>query len=653
MLKKFLKKKFTNENFLLELFRDNQDYDWLKEALDTKAIDINFQDKYNNTFLMIALKKNKFKIFLWLLKNGADPTLKNNELKTVMDLALLKDKNEIVKVLLKHEKTDINQRDDYGRSLLQNMIVSGNFMLARTLIESGANLNNIDNRKRHVLHDALSYGNKEFLEYLLSKKGLELNEIDEEGNTLMQHPQVEQDDNLAKDVLLAGCNPTLLNAKGESYLYKTALRGQEAEEIIDTALECGADVNVKTTTNNTIMMELVLRASELTEFEDKSLRNSLLKTVEKMIEFNGDINALDSKGESGLFNAVRIRDISLVKFLLENGINPNIQNSLGQTVLEMLVYDAMEYSDMIKLLLVSGIDPKLKNKDGACAFEILTNIILHNGENLIIKDENIVNLIDPDGLYMQVVRILLDNETPQNDSEYILEITDSIGDPLFFKPLMYDNFSLFKLYTNYDINLHMLNNHQHNIFFSYVIRTFEKNDGSPTACKVFRDNISSLISRKVDKDFKDSLGWTILHKVTSIECNSQLFQTLVNTVRFDYTVTDNLGRSVIHNCVWHNKPEIIKIINKVSHETINAQDIYNIPPIYYAALLGSQTLTKLFFDLSANITSTQDIDPRAIRKFKPMLKNFEKLTKDVKDGALVNRYNSLIDIINQKFYALG
>ena len=650
MLKKFLKKKFTNENFLLELFKDIPDYGWLQEAIDSKEIDINYQDNQQNSFLLICLKKNKFRAFLWLLENGADPTLKNNELKTAMDIALLKDKNEIVKVLLKHKKIDINERDDYGRSLLQNMIVSGNFTLARTIIESGANLNNIDNRKRHVLYDALSYGDKEFLEYLLAKKGLKLNEIDEDGNTLMQHPQVEQDDALAKDVLLAGCDPTLLNSKGESYLYKTALRGKEAEKIVQTALECGADVNAMTTTNNTIMMELVLRASELTEKEDQPLRKSLLRTIERMSESGGDINALNTDGESGLFNAVKIRDFALVKFLLNLGLDPNIQNPLGKTVLEMLLYDAMEYIDIIKVLLISGIDPKIKNKDGACAFEVLNNIILHNGDNLYIENEELVELIDPDGLYMQLMRTLLENEHPKDDSEYILEITDSIGDPLFFKPLMYDNFPLFKLYTNYEINLHMLNNHQHNIFFSYVIRTFEKNDGSPSACKVFRDNTSSLVSRKVDKDFKDSLGWTILHKVTSIECNSQLFQTLVNTVRFDYSVTDNLGRSVIHNCVWHNKPEIIKILNKVSHETINDQDIYNIPPIYYAALLGSQTLVSLFFDLGANITSKKDIDSRAIRKFKPMLKNFEKLTKDVKDVALVNRMNSLIDIINEKFY---
>lgn len=653
MLKKFFQKKHTNENFLTELLGEEQDLNWLQEALASGAINIDQQDKLGNTFLLICLKKNKFRSFLWLIENGADPSIRNKDGKNAMDIALIKDKTKITTVLLKHKKTDVNALDDYGRSLLQNMIVSGNFTVARTLIENGANLNNIDKRKRHVLHDALSYGDEEFLKYLLAKKGLELNEMDEDGNTLMQHPQVEQDDDLAKDIIIAGCNPTVLNAKGESFLYKSVLRGKEADNIIMTALKCGADVNAKTLSGNTIMMELVLRASELTEKEDLPLRQSILSTVEKMMEFGGDINALDANGESGLFNAVKIRDKALVKFLLDLGIDPNIQNPIKQTVLEMLLYDAMKYSDIIKLLITSGIDPKIKNKDGVCAYEVLTNIILHNGNNLLITDEDIVKIIDKDGMYLQVVRLLLENEEPEDGSEFILNITDSIGDPLFFKPLMNDNFSLFKLYTNYDINLHMLNSHQHNIFFSYVIRTFEINDGSPSTCKIFRDNVSSLISRKVDKDFKDSLGWTILHKVTSIECNSQLFQTLVNTVRFDYTVTDNLGRSVIHNCVWHNKPEIIKIINKISPETLNAKDIYHIPALYYAALLGNKTLVSLFFDLGANLTISESIDSRAIKKFKPMLKNLDKLLVEVEDGALISRTKSLISEINKKFYVVS
>ena len=124
---------------------------------------------------------------------------------------------------------------------------------------------------------------------------------------------------------------------------------------------------------------------------------------------------------------------------------------------------------------------------------------------------------------------------------------------------------------------------------------------------------------------------------------------MVSTVKFNYEVTDNLGRTVIHNCVWHDKADIIKLVHKVSPKTINAEDIYAIPAIYYAALLGNKKLVSLFFDLGATITSTGKIDQRAIKKFKPMLKNLQKLQENVDDEVELNKYKTVADIIEKKF----
>lgn len=178
---------------------------------------------------------------------------------------------------------------------------------------------------------------------------------------------------------------------------------------------------------------------------------------------------------------------------------------------------------------------------------------------------------------------------------------------------------------------------------------FEKNDDSTLMCKNFRDNLSSLVSRKVDKDFKDSLGWTVLHKVTATDCNLKLFSILVSTVKFNYTITDNLGRTVVHNCVWHNKPEIIKIVAKTAPEIINAEDIYNIPALYYAALLGNKFLVSLFFNLGASIPNSGRVDPRAVKKFKPMLKNLDKLLENVDDQSELGKYKTIADTIKGKF----
>jgi len=648
MIKKFFKKEFTTEMFINELLHNKPRVRWLDEALASGTVEINFVDKKNNTPLMLTLQQACYESAIWLIENGADTTIKNNEHKAPIDIAIQKDKIQIVEELLKLKKIDIDQKDDYGRSILQNMVVSGNHDMAKSFIKHGANINTLDSKGKHILYDALSYGDPVFFRYLLANKNIELNHIDEDGNTLMQHPQIEQNDILAKDLLGAGADPTILNAKGESYLYKTALRGEEAFDIIDLALEQGANVNALTTTNNTIMMEIFLRASE----NKGSYREQLLNIVTKMLEHKGDINALDAKGESGLFNSVKLRDMQLIVFLLQANINTNIQNPKGETVLEFLVYDGLKYVKIIKLLLHYGIDPKLKNKRGQTVYEVLTNLILHKDGTIPFEDEELKSLFDPDALYMNVVQLLLDSEKvdEENGEEFIfLNLLDSTGDPIFFKPLMYDNFALFSLYTKHPINIHQENKQHYNLFFAYVLKIFENNNATAKVCKNFQNNISSLISRKLNKDFKDSLGWTILHKVLATECNLKLFKILTDVVKFDYSMTDNLGRTVIHNAVWHDNVEVIKIINKLAHETINKEDIYGITPIYYAALLGHKKLVSSFFDLGAKITISGKIDLKAIKKFSPMLKNLEKLLIDLNDASLENRMKSLIEQIEAKF----
>jgi len=653
MLKKLFKKTFTNKDFFYELMTQVPREEWLQNALQSNTIDINHTDANQNTFLMQALKKANYKAALWLIDNGADLTIPNIDNKTVIDIAIEKNSIRVIEELLNLQKLNINQKDTYGRSLLQNMIVSGNHKMAEIFINSGADINTLDNKGKHILYDALSYGDPVFVRKLLTYEHIELNHIDEDGNTLMQHPQIEQNDTLAQSLLIAGSDPTVLNAKGESYLYKTALRGSEADHLIDVALENDANVNALTLNKNTIMMELFQRALEISNKED-NYRKSYIKTITKMIAHNGKINTLNAKGESGLFEAVRRRDLELIQFLLDAHIDVNIQNPQGETVLEELIYSGMEHSSIIKLLLKNNINPLLKNKSGKTIYELLNNLILHKEKNLEFEDKSLLPLFDPDALYINVVHLLLEHEEVPEGKEFILEILDSVGDPLFFKPLMNDNFALFSLYTKYEINIHQLNIHQlnkqhYNIFYAYVLRIFENDVATSLVCKNFQTNISSLISRKIDKEFRDSLGWSIVQKVLSTNCNIKLFKILTDVVRFDYTLVDNLGRTVIHNAVWQDNTEVIKIIHSHNPKIINISDIYAITPIYYAALLGNKDLVKQFFDLGANITISGKISPKAIKKFKPMLKNLPKLKLKLDDTSLEQKMESLIKEIQSKF----
>ena len=644
MLGKLFKREHTNVTFLQEILHKEPNWEWLEEGLEKEIVDIDYVDKDGNTFLIKCLKVSKFKSAVWLINHHTDTTIRNNDNKTAINIAIERNNLIVVKELLDLKKIDVNQKDIDGRSLLQNVVVFGNHKMAKVLINYGADINNMDRHGRNILYDALSYGDQTFIQYLLGLKGIDLNFIDENGNTLMQHPEVVKDDAIAKDLLVAGIDSTIKDKNGESYLFQTALRGDEAEEIIDLALEYGADVNSKTAKENTIMMELIAASTKVGP-DEQNRRKSLLKTSMKMLDFGGDINALDSNNETGLFNAIRLKDFELVSLLLSNDIDPNIQNNNDETALSMIALDGIKSLDLLLLLLTYDATPNLKNKKGQTLYEVLNNIILHNFGTKLIEDEKLLLHIDPHGQYISIVKELLAHNTE------VLDYHNSIGEPLFFAPLLYEHSTLFKLYIKFGLDIHMVNKANHSIFFEYILKVFENDKSDSDTCEIFQSNISNLLASKVEKNYQDALGFTILHKIIGTNCNEKLFKILTKIVLFDYTLTDNLGRSVIHNAVWSNKPGIIKRIYSVAPTAFNIEDKYGVLPISYAALLGNKELVLLFIELGSNIGGSKDIALAAIKKFSPMLKNLQNLKTDVEDKSLLHKLDTVIDQVERDFKA--
>ena len=651
MIKKLFKKEHSNETFGLELTKKKFDENWLLEGLKSDYIDINHKDKNGDTYLTKAVKEGKYNAAEWLIKNGADINLRDNQGKNALEIAVEKNNLPIVKGLLDLGKIDVNQKDMSGRSLLQNVVVWGNHQMAKILLKYGADVNSVDNYGRIVLYDALAYGDQGFLRYLLSLDKLNINHIDEEGNTLMQYPEVTKNDSIAKDILVAGIDSTITKKDEESFLYKTMVRDdKDSQSVFDVALEHKANVNERALNGNTLLVELIYIASMLSKNE-KAKRALYLERAKEMIAHHGDLNLLDPNGETILFHAVRLMDMELINFLLTYGIDPNVQDATGKPALEYAIYYGLEEIDLILLLINHGANPKLKNKHGKCIYEVLNDIILHQYGTKTIDEKDVVAKIEKNGQYIEIVKKLLEIN---NSAEHVekIDYLDSTGDPLFFKPLIYDHFILFKVYIKFGFNIHAKNKANHNIFFEYVLKVFEKNDNSLKACENFQHNLTNLISSKIDKNYQDALGWTILHKVVGTACDEKLFDILTKVVPFDYTIVDKLGRSVIHNAVWGNKKNIIKKIATHSKESINIEDNYNILPLVYAALLGNKEIVLEFLRLGSFIHSKKKIEAKAIKKFSPMLKNLEKLTQDVEDLSDLKNLKTVADQVKKDFSAL-
>lgn len=638
MLKNIFNKKYTKDMFLKELYSKNFNEKKLQDILNSGVVNINNVDENKNTFLHLCLKKSKFKSSIWLINNGIDISVINNFNQSVLDIAIEKDNYSLVSLILSKKILDVNRKDKYNRILLQDAIVLGKTKIAKLLIEYGADINNKDINNRNSIFDALSYGDKNFINFLLEQKGLELNNIDIDNNSIMHHPQVIIDDDNAIKLIEKGADTTIKNKKGETYLCNTVLRGEEASHIIDKALDNGADINSRVVGDNTILMELISTASKLSD-KEKKRRDSLLNISKKVVKEGIEVDATNKDGDTALFEAINKHDFRLTSFLLSVDVNPNIKNKNGETALFEAVYKGIKYLDIILILLQYGADPTIKNSKQESVYEVLNDIILDTHGKKVLSDPYVISKITKDGQYIVVLKELLENNKKD------LNFLDSYGNPLFFAPLLNDHFPLFKLYIQYGLNIQTVNILGHNIFFEYVFNMF-KNDN---ASNNFQNNLSMLISSKVDHNSKDEDGDTVLHKIMNTKCNFSLFNILTDVVLFDYSVQDNAGRTVAHSAIWHHQEKILSKIATINRDILNIPDNYGILPITYAAILGNQHLVLLFIRLGSNIKSGIVIDKNVINKFKPMLKNIDKLKDGIEDINTIKKINIVIDQVKRDF----
>ena len=634
----FQKNINTNKIFLEELYKKKIDEQALLDILNSHKVDINYQDENGDTFLHHCLYKLKFKSSLFLIENGIDILLENNNKLNVLVLAVEKENLAVIEAIISKNKIDLDKKYDYSRTLLKDIVINGQNDIAKLFIKYGADINIKDDNNRNLLYDAISYDDEKFIDFLLLQDGLELNDVDIDQDSIMHHPQVIQDDEKAIKLIEAGADTTLQNKNGETYLCNVALKGIESHYIIDKALKFGANINARVGDDKTILMELIAASSKLTD-EEQDRRDSLFEMSKTLVLDGIDINAIDINKESALFRAIKATDTQLISFLLSSKVDPNIQNKKYQTALFEAVYQGIDSLDIILLLLRYGANPNLRNSNNETLYEVLNNIILHTHGKKELEDKFVLSKIKQDGQYILILKELLSHN--KADLNYL----DSNGEPLFFTPLLNDHFPLFKLYIKYGLNIQNVNCNNHNILFEYIYHVFKEDNENID----FQNNISMLLSAKLDHNFQDSTGYTVVHKILETKCNLNLFNILTQVILFDYTLTDNLGRSVAHTAVWHDQKMIIKKISQINKKVINIPDEYGILPITYAALLGSQELVLLFLTLHSNVKSGLNIPEKALKKFRPMIKNLDNLTDDIEDADTLRKIEILIDQVKRDF----
>ncbi len=621
-----ISKYFKNKNFAItklenELLKDTFSITTADEILKSSKIDLNEINQNGNTLLHICLKNNKYKAAIWLIKQGVDLSIKNKNQISTMRIAVEKGNIPVIETILKYANTDINQVDENGRSLLQDAVILGNHKVAKLLIEQSIDINIKDKNNRNVIFDAIAYGDTNMIDEIVSIENINLNNIDKDGKTVLNDKKVLEDDKIAKKLLENGANPTIIDPSGYNFITNTALRGKDGEDLLDVAIQQGCDLNNNIADHNSVLMEVMYAFTRVTNGELKR-RSELKNVANKLLENGSDINAIDKNGETLLFDMIKKNDIEGCAFLLENGVDVNQINKNHDTPLAIAILNGIYSFDIIILFLQYKADPTIRNKHSQTIPEVLNNIILQIHNKKQIDNSDILNSIKLDGKYMLILKEIIFIK------DFNFDYLDSMGNPLFFIPFIYGDMKTCKLYINSGLDINLKNKHGHNIFYEYVYKSF-KDD---IYFHEFRENLVFLLVNKADIKSVNKHGQTVYSKIALIHnCNLKLFRKLIEVTRHDYRSIDNMGRTIMHSCVWSNNIELLKLVYGVERNIQNIADNFNILPITYAALLGYRDIILEFLRRDTIITSGKEISLKTKEKFQPMLKNIEKLTNNIED----------------------
>ncbi|RYC80736.1 hypothetical protein BFJ63_vAg16371 [Fusarium oxysporum f. sp. narcissi] len=274
---------------------------------------------------------------------------------------------------------DPNLTDTYSRTTLWWASREGHEAVVELLLASGNVDPTIkDNKGRTPLSWAARYGHMRIVELLLASDKVDPNVKD---NFYGQTPLAWAAENGQEDVvrLLLQSERVDPNAKdnyfGRVPLSWAAAEGHEA--VVELLLASGnVDQTIRDNKSRTplswatekgygAIIKLLLKDAAGQNLEGELWRAIMkgLDTIVKLLLENGvDPNAKDGDGQKPLSWATEKRDKAIVRVLLENDADPNIMDNDGRTPLSRAAEG--ERGAIVELLLENGADPNIMDKDG-------------------------------------------------------------------------------------------------------------------------------------------------------------------------------------------------------------------------------------------------------------------------------------------------
>lgn len=638
MFKNFLSKTiYTEEELIKELLSPAFDSAKVNKIIKSLKVDLNTLSFNDELLFHLCCKKDLYQAVLWFLDNKVDVEIQNKEKETAIFYAIHSKSTAILQALIEHN-ANINHLNIYNRSALQDAVISAiSNRVITFMLQVSSNISNCDIHGNNLLFDAIANGDSELIKKIASLEKIDINHINNEGQTVLHKESVIRNPSLAISLMQLGANPTILDKNGNNFLFSVISKGIDSLSVIENAVILKYDINTKNVHNKTLLMECINYYLNTPE-ENTILRSSYLEMSKELMRLGVDVDSIDDRNENAFFLVTRSENKELLNIFFEHcNVNLNHKNINGETVLSILVFKGIKSLELLKQYLKKGANPDIKNKDGKTIIEVLIRIILHLQNKKELEPQYLSRLHE-DAEYPTVLEVIL------NNSNTDLNHNNSKGEPYFFDSIVYFNFKLFKLLRIKNINLNQKDEDGNNIIFKLMDFNYK---GLIADKKLYLNTIKSLVNSGVDINAKNKEGQTALHLAVAENCEYTL--RLLLELRADCFVSDNKGRTIMHICVLKNTSKYFILIHQYNKEIVNPPDSFGIRPINYAAFMARKELAIKMLDNGASINNPFKKDPKILQFLEKFHSNIINLTNDVENTINKNNLKLLADNMIKEF----
>ena len=412
------------------------DFKQTKKLIEAGA-NINFiSDEFDESGLIMAIKKNYDSIALYLIENGAKLNFYSRQdcLSPLM-MAVKQNKISLISTLIKNG-ADVNAHT-FSNSVIMLAVETGIEEIVKLIIENGADINFKTFDFYRKANETARTNNCIEIANLLA----DANANSEINNSLIEG--IEQNDLFqVKIALQKKANPNFRSENGTTPLMKL-----HNDPIKTQIVKWDPLINNISGLKSLSFEDFcIFETQTSSEQEGDTLQqvfstsdSMLIKIAELLIYYNANVNLRDHSHKSALIFAIEKGLAELVKLLIDNGANINERDENGKTVL-MYAVD-LGNTEIVNYLFQKCVNSNSVDNSGKtplmyCRNPEIAKLLLQNRANVNAKDnENKTALMHSKNHYL--TEFLLQNGAMISDQDSSGESALMIGAKLGHSMIVY------------------------------------------------------------------------------------------------------------------------------------------------------------------------------------------------------------------------